>query len=645
MNSKAFYEYLLKRGFERRKSQEKMIEIVEETIENEEVSLIEAPTGTGKTFAYLIPIITRGEKAIISTGTKILQDQLKRDIEFLLSHYKLLTGKNVSYTVIKGKGNYLCLDRFYKEEINPAEKLEIEMLIEGTWDGDLTLTSLPPETIAKINVDDDYCTFAYRQACPYFNECYYWNGVKRRERNADILVINHSLLALKEFDTENRVLVIDEAHELDKYLTLATTFPITLYGLYELKKDIEKVLGREINVNLQEFFVKNFEEKFEDEKEIPLNSLEEYKEEFEEKIYHPLKNAVNDAINQIKLKVRKFLEERLMISFTLKEFLINSLFTEDELIDVKAGYEELTEEEREIIKLVKKVDYFNRKIKKLKIFLQLMEKQQSELGYKVSRVWSKKLNGYNYRIEVFQIFPNNVIDTEDYKAVVITSATVDPEDIHLTTGITGNYYQLSHNYDYSDSQIIIESTNPKMEDWKDKLMTAYYILRDKYKKVLVLLTNKEHLKYFDKDEEVGIQGEDSLTKLIELVRNENIKVLIGLDSLWTGVDIKGEKGILMSKLPFENPNDPLTYHRLRYLEEMGLNPFDYQRKKAFIKFRQGVGRLVRQSSDKGTIILCDNRIWRYREFIDFLRSIGINIISKGRFKKAGRFYYGKGGYY
>ncbi|WP_461829927.1 helicase C-terminal domain-containing protein, partial [Aquifex sp.] len=126
---------------------------------------------------------------------------------------------------------------------------------------------------------------------------------------------------------------------------------------------------------------------------------------------------------------------------------------------------------------------------------------------------------------------------------------------------------------------------------------------------------------------------DSLTRLIEFLRSGKIKALVGLDSLWTGVDVKGNKGILMSKLPFENPRDPLTYHRLKYLREQGEDPFEYQRRKAYIKFRQGVGRLVRQQGDAGTIILCDNRIWRYREFVEYVKSLGMRIIYKGRFER------------
>ncbi len=635
MTPQDFYSYLLTKGFEKRKSQEEMIKLVEEAIDEEGTYMIEAPTGTGKTFAYLIPLIVKGEKAIISTGTKILQDQLRRDIEFLTGHYELITGKKVKYAIVKGKGNYLCLDRFYKEDIEPAERLEIETLIESEWDGDLTLTSLSVETITKINVDDDYCTHAYRQTCPYYDRCYYWFGVKRKEASADILVINHSLLALKEFETKDRVLVIDEAHELDRYLTLATSFGLSLYWFVDLKRSFEKALGETLNFQPEEFFLKHFSEKFaEEDREIPLESLKPYTEDMRKLLYEPLKGAFDSLKVKILSEVKNFLENRLMVSYRFKDFLLNTmLISEDELQKVKAGYEETTEEEKELINKVKKLDYFKRKLSKLRGFISLAEREEEGIGYQVSRSWSKRLNSYNYRLEAFYIFPTDIIYPEDYKAVILTSATVDPEDIFRTTGIQGEYFSLNHNYDYSQCEFVIENTNPKREDWKEKLLTSYWILRSKYEKVLVLLTNKEHLKLFEEDEEIGIQGKDSLTRLIELLRSGKIKALIGLDSLWTGVDVKGNKGILMSKLPFENPKDPLTYHRLKYLRSIGEDPFEYQRRKAYIKFRQGVGRLVRQQGDKGTIVLCDNRIWRYREFVEYVKSLGMRVIYKGKFEK------------
>ncbi len=635
MDSSSFYKYLLRKGFEERVSQREMMALVQDVVQQGGVKLIEAPTGTGKTFAYLIPLITSGQKAIISTGTKILQDQLRRDIELLSGHYRLLTGEDVRYLILKGKGNYLCLDRFWKESLSEEEKADLPELMEEEWDGDLTLTSVSPEVALKINVDEDYCTSAYREICPYRGECYYWEKIKSREKDANLLVVNHALLALKEFSsTEDRVLIIDEAHELDRYLTLASTSSLSLYWIRDLMGTLGKLLGKEIELTPEDFFHKNFSKLLrEDREEAVLDSLERYVEELKSSIYEPLRNYYRSLRDRLKEEVGEFLESRLLISFKLKFYLEKSLLLSPDYLErFKGGYEEPEEEERKLIERVKKVEYLERKFQKFSLFLRITEQGSGEYGYRVGRKWSRKLQTYNYRIEIFPVFPRGIVETQAYKGVILTSATIDPEDIAFTTGIEGEFYRLSKNFNYSGVTFLIKESNPKKEGWEECLKEAYEELRSLYDRLLVLLTNRAHLHLFEKSSDVAIQGEDSLSSQINALREGRVRVLIGLDSLWTGIDVKGEKGILMSKLPFESPEDPLTYHRIRYLRDIGENPFEYQRRKAFIKFRQGVGRLMRQRADSGTIVLCDNRIWRYREFVNFLRELGVRLVYEKRLR-------------
>jgi len=630
MDSLDFYRYLLGRGFEERKSQLEMIKLCEEVIEEGGVKLIEAPTGTGKTFAYLIPIIASGGNAIISTGTKILQDQLKKDIEFLTAHWKVLTGEEVSYAVVKGKGNYLCLDRYYRESKGLEGLGNVPELIERQWDGDLTLSSVSPEAFSRINVDEDHCTKAYREVCPYREKCYYWEYLKERERKARILVVNHSLLALKEFEgSQERVLVIDEAHELDRYLTLAVTGGISGYWARDVKASFEKTLEKDLDLEPEKVFKEVFEHLFKDVEadEIAVESLASYAEVLKREILNPFVNALKEAAELVKEQARGFLEGRLMISHRLKYYLEKTyLFEEDFLSSIKGGYEDPDEEESRLIERIKRLEYLDRKVQKLSTFIRTCIEEREDLGYRVSRNWSRRMQAYNYRAEVFPVFPRDVVLPEEYRGTILTSATIDPEDIEFTTGIKGDFHRLGWNFDYSKVTFVVKEANPRKEGWEDKLREAYEEVRSLHEKVLVLLTNRNHLKLFSSNGEVALQGEDSLARLVEDLRKGKISVLIGLDSLWTGIDVKGEKGILMSKLPFDNPEDPLTFHRIRFLKERGEDPFPYQRRKAFIKFRQGVGRLMRQKEDGGTIILCDNRLWRYKEFVRFLKDLGVVLL-------------------
>ena len=624
------YEFLLSKGFQRRKSQEEFFKLVTDTINEGGVKLIEAPTGTGKTFGYLIPIITHGEKAIISTGTKILQDQLRRDIELLSGYLQLLTGRDVNYVILKGKGNYLCLDRYHKENLSEEEKGNLPELLDTEWEGDLNHALV--EDISKLNVDDDYCTQAYRKNCPYYSQCFYWKRLKDRERKADILIINHSLLALKEFDdTEEKILIIDEAHELDRYLTLASTGGVSLYSVREFISSLSELYGKTIKVKPEKFFLDNFEEFFKEKNrtEVVLDSLSPYAEEFKVSILEPLQDIFKATLEGFKQELKEFLEERLMVSFQLKDYLEETALVPYELLDnKKASYDEADREERRIIDRAKKFEFLQRRLARFNQFLRAVKEGSQELGYMVSRSWSRKLQAFNYRIEAFPIFPRGIINPQRYKGVILTSATIDPQDIKFTTGIEGDFYRLPYNFDYSKVSFVIEPTNPKKEDWEDRLKGAYKRLRSLHKKVLVLMTNKEHINLIENSDEVLKQGNSGLKELVERFQEDSYRVLVGVDSLWTGIDIPGEKGLLISKLPFEHPNDPVTYHRLRYLRSVGEDPFEYQRRKAFIKFRQGLGRLVRRDGDFGTVVFCDNRIWRYREFVDFIKNLGIKISYK-----------------
>ncbi len=624
------YEYLLSKGLKRRKSQEEFFKLVIDTIEEGGVKLIEAPTGTGKTFGYLIPIISYGQRAVISTGTKVLQDQLKRDIEFLTGHYRLITGREVNYAVLKGKGNYLCLDRYHKEDLREEEKGNIPELLDTEWDGDLNYALV--EDPSRFNVDDDYCTAAYRKKCPYLSSCFYWRKLKQKELKADILIVNHSLLALREFDnTQDRLLVIDEAHELDRYLTLASRGGISLYSLREFIAGISKLYGKTIDVKPEEFFINNFEEAFKKEKreEMVLDTLEPYAEEFGNKVLNPLKKLFKTCLEDFKSELEDLLESRLMLSYELKEYLEETSLVPRELLEKKnASYDEATREEKELMEKAKKLEFLQGRLQRFNYFFRLMGRPSKEWGYTVSRSWSRKLQTFNYKMEAFPIFPRDIVDTKAYKGVILTSATVDAEDIRFTTGIEGRFYRLPHTFSYEGVSFVIEGTNPKRSDWESKLVEAYDRLRGLHEKVIVLMTNREHMGLIEDSPDTLKQGNMGLRELIERFQTEHYRVLVGVDSLWTGVDIPGEKGLLISKLPFEHPKDPITYHRLKYLEETGEDPFEYQRRKAFIRFRQGVGRLVRRDGDKGTIIFCDNRIWRYREFVNFVKELGLKVLYK-----------------
>ncbi|MGC8676676.1 MAG: ATP-dependent DNA helicase [Hydrogenobaculum sp.] len=691
------YKTLLNLGYEKRKSQEEMFSIVEEYInknsegqdvilddlhnQEQNIVLIEAPTGVGKSFGYLLPIIEHNQKAIISTKTKILQEQLRRDLEFLSSTRKNYFGKGINYLILKGKGNYLCLDRFYDKENELKQTTifgkvslsqNIRNLIESsTWDGDVEFTSTPLEVWTDINIDENYCDSNYRKSCPYLKDCFYYKKLKDKERVVDILVINHSLLVLKNFDKESdKILVIDEAHELDEALVKSLTVGFSVNGLMRLVASIRDMLPNDSknmldSVDILGIFKSLFENIFEDKKQKPIDKsaahskhttisnsadgkgkypssipLDEafFVEPMISMIYEPLKQAVNVIKNHVIKTVMERLEYKNTISQKFKAFLESSLLFNDEFLNrfsidtsqLQNGFndESIDRLEYEIMKLIAKFKSISNRVSNIYNSLKYMEDEENKdiIGFVVSREFSKKLEDFNYKIEAFPIFPKNAIDLDNYKAVILTSATLDKDLIELTTGIKGKYYSLKPVFNYEDVNFIIKNIVPKNKDlWKEELANSLRYLRTFYSKVLVLLTSYEQMEYIPKDEDIVFQNTTTLRKAIEMVENGDKNVLVGVDSVWTGIDLKGEKGLLIAKLPFDSPTDPINYHRMKYFEKHNMDGFSYARKKAFLQFKQGFGRLVRSKKDKGTVIICDSRIWKYEEFINFIKSLKVKI--------------------
>ncbi|MFN7065644.1 MAG: ATP-dependent DNA helicase [Aquificaceae bacterium] len=620
------YNFLLTKGLESRRAQEEFFRIVLTALEEGGTKIIQAPTGTGKTYGYLIPIIEKDQKAIISTGTKMLQEQLRRDIEALRGYAQYLLGKEVSYLILKGKSNYLCLDRYYSEK-----RVDLEDYINSNWDGDYEFVDVPVDVWSEICVDEDYCDRHYIRMCKYRGKCYYWGRIKLLEKQVQILVVNHALLSLRDFeDPKERILVIDEAHELDKYITSSLKNGISLYTLrVEILGRIRQFLP-DAHVEVEEFFAENFERLFkEEEEEIPLESLSAYGKAFEVKLLTPIESLYQRVREKLAKDVRDLLTSTLFVSLKLKDYLYRlGLLSWESYLNLKSNYEEVSKEEEGIIKRLKTYELLSKALSRLKDFCNLMKSPRSDLGYLVGRKWSRRLKTFNYWLEAFPVFPVGYVDFSSYKAIIITSATADPEDLRLTLGIEGDYYELSHTFPYHRVNFIVCDTNPKREDWSLSVRDAYKYLRTLYDRVLLLLTNKGQKAIFEREEGLAFQGDGGLSQLVQSLKDGRIKALAGFDSLWFGIDVPGKKGILMAKLPFESPEDPITFHRIRWLKESGQEPFEYQKRKALIKFRQGLGRMMRTREDEGAIVLCDNRIYKFREFLRVVEELGIPIRNK-----------------
>lgn len=653
------YNVLLDNGYTKREQQEKMFEIINNYIIGQKpfIILIEAPTGTGKSFGYLMPIIENKQKAIISTRTKILQEQIRNDIEYLSSLHTKLYNKPINYVVVKGKANYLCLDRFYRQykpenkqklfsfqknynENNNKEDYNNEianMIYDKDWDGDKEFINVNQKQWTEINIDEDYCTPSYRKICPYYKRCYYYSKLKTKEKESDIIIVNHNLLPLKEFEKRGKILIIDEAHELDEALISSMTRTISVNNLIKITSEINSLYSK-INVTnksnidnaliistFASLFASYF--KYKKNNSVPLDEPF-FVDLLLNTLIIPIMKTLDNLSNNIKEYVQNELNKNIMynINFITYNLMQESgIFKEKEMNKYSGDLTiNPTEIDINIQNILLQYAYVKNCIENIK---NLLEKaKNSNENYPIRYSVQREL--INYTVEIFPIFSHNLLNLEGYNGVILTSATLDEDLINLTTGIKGEYFVLGHTFDYANVKFIIRKTNPQDENWNICIQESLEYLKKKYEKVLVLLTNVEHMEYILRNDNIVFQNETPLKKAIELIKDGSKNVLVGVDSLWTGIDIKGEKGILMSKLPFDSPSNPLHHHRIRYFKSNKINDFIYSKKRAFIKFKQGFGRLVRSHNDSGTIIICDDRILRYKEFINFIKSLNIKIYYK-----------------
>jgi ATP-dependent DNA helicase DinG len=219
-------------GYEERPAQIEMARLVAAVLESGEHAAIEAGTGTGKSLAYLIPLIRSKRVALVATANKALQEQLfYKDIPFVQQHVR-----DFKAALVKGMANYLCLDRLQEERQfqqlvgQPSFGRLLDMLDDPSWDGDLDLlpASLPPDTRARVAADSEQCAW---RSCPFFSDCYV-RKMRERAREAQVIVVNHTLLLLDAamdgwLLPERDVIVLDEAHHLEDEATRAFTATVS----------------------------------------------------------------------------------------------------------------------------------------------------------------------------------------------------------------------------------------------------------------------------------------------------------------------------------------------------------------------------------------------------------------------------------
>jgi ATP-dependent DNA helicase DinG len=623
--SKAHPEYEFRRG------QLQMAEAIERALAEKRHLIVEAGTGTGKTLAYLVPVIRSGKRVIISTGTKNLQEQLFfKDIPFLESVIFPNGEGKLRVCYMKGRNNYLCRQKLYDLTNQPVltglEEIEHYRAIaeweKTTETGDRAEIATLPEVSAvwqKLDARTDRCTGS---KCQQWERCFI-TEMHRRALESDIIIVNHHLffadLAIKQSADgapdagilpEAAAVIFDEAHELEEVAGNYFSISVSNSRFDELVRDIEATLRTK--------------------KALPA----------------PVLNACAG------------LRERSQFFFGLIPpgegrfaFQNRAEFLEengDEYLSVMNALTRLATELELIPNKPEEVFGFLRRIGELRTALSfVLEARDKNTVFWIERRGmtgggrgrSGQQNVFLQAtpIDVSQILKQTLF--ENFEAVVLTSATLAVssgfEYIRRRIGIEhARELIVPSHYDYANQAILY--VPPDLPDPRSDLFPTK--ATEKVRRMLEITQGRAFClftSYSQMNEiyerllgELGypmlLQGSAPKRALLEEFRNTPNAVLFATASFWQGVDVQGEQlsCVIIDRLPFAVPNDPVVAARINAIDSEGGNAFfEYQVPSAVISLKQGFGRLIRSLKDRGLLGLLDNRVLKQRYgrvFIDSL---------------------------
>lgn len=584
-------------GYEARQEQIEFAQRLADVIESQSTFLAEAGTGTGKTFAYLVPALLSGKKVTVSTATKNLQEQLvKKDLPLLLKALKI----EGSVKLLKGRENYLCPQRLEiaeTAEANPKfiwKKLDqIHDWLDKTKTGDKSELSTLDENDSiwqKVCSRMEFCQAA---DCHAESSCFYPKA-KKQASEAQVLVVNHHLfcadLALREQGfgeilPENDIVIFDEAHKLPDIAAQFLGFSLSRNQLEELARDIR---------NAQK------------------SDSPESKELSEQA------KGLEDAVAVFSQSLGKWekrwtwqeFENQLACVKTIKRVL-------NQLTQLADNLKPLTERGKQINAVYKRT--------------RELEKQLTEWLNHESEFQIRWLESTQARFKL-NLTPLNVAAPfsrqreEIGGAWIFTSATlsVNGKFDYFANRLgleTAESAQWQSPFNYPEQGVIfhpIGLPQPRDANYIKICLRAVWPLLNKTQgKAFLLFTSHKALQEAAQilsshwQGTLLVQGETSKMDLLNDFKSKDNALLLGTSSFWEGVDVKGDslKLVIIDRIPFAPPDDPIVQARENFLKEKGLHGFvHFQLPEATIAMKQGAGRLIRDVKDTGVLVLCDPRL-------------------------------------
>lgn len=587
-------------GFQPRQPQLDMAEAVSQAIKNQSQLVVEAGTGTGKTFAYLVPALLSGKKTIISTGSKNLQEQLfHRDLPLMTE----ALGFFGQVALLKGRSNYLCLDRLSRQMLeshnHQADPTLLSQLVKvRSWSsetktgdlGDCDAIAEDSPVIPTITSTNDNCL---GKECPSYTDCFVLKA-RKKAMDADVVVVNHHLfladLAIKETGfgeliPEADVFIFDEAHQLPDIASQYFGQSVSSRQIQELAKDIE--IGYRTEAK-------------------DMRQLQK----------------VGDSLVQSAMDLRIGLGEP----------------------GLRGNWREAIASPHIVRDLQRLRDAIDFAIDVLKLALgrsQLLDaafERANVIKGRIDRVCDVSITGYSYWFDTtprhfaLHITPLSVADKFHEQiemkqgSWIFTSATLAVNDDfgHFTSRLglrPAQQFSLPSPFDYQQQaklcvpRYLPEPNSPGLADKLVRMLAP--VIEQNQGRCFFLCTSHSMMRELgERFREtltlpVLLQGETTKQKTLAEFMELGNALLVATGAFWEGIDVRGDtlSCVIIDKLPFTAPDDPLLKARIEDCRLKGGDPFaQVQLPDAVITLKQGVGRLIRDKKDKGTLIICDNRL-------------------------------------
>jgi ATP-dependent DNA helicase DinG len=597
-------------GFTPRQAQQKMAEMIEQTIAHHAQLVVEAGTGTGKTFGYLIPIFLAQHKTIISTGTKNLQDQLFfNDIPVI----KKILASPLKVVLLKGRSNYLCLYRLHRNRDEgrfASRQLIDELQTIYEWSGitntgDMSELDTIPEDSSIWPYATSTVENCLNQDCEFYKDCFVVKA-RQQAQTADIIVVNHHLffadMALQESGFGELlpgadVVIFDEAHQLPEIASYFFSTVLSSRQLFELARDSDA------------------------EALLAAQDMQQISEESAK-----LQRLVQMMRTSLGLDLKS-----LPWPETLSTQLANCIF------DIKESLKQLEALLKEAGVRSKGLENCWRRAGELMERFDLL----------TCNAPANTIHWYEMHTQSFTLHLTPMIVADYFKKYmqdkkrswIFTSATLTVKNnFKLFTDTMGLdqalQLQLKSPFDYQKQALLYAPRgmpHPNTPDYTECVIEAAIpVLEAAQGKTFILFTSHRALEraavYLANRLPFPIlkQGTKPKRQLVNEFKELGNAILLGTSSFWYGVDVRGEAltCVIIDKLPFSSPDDPILQARIKMVKQQGGDPFAmFQLPQAVLILKQGAGRLIRDITDRGVLMICDPRLVGNRYGEVFLQSL------------------------